>query len=242
MSMERLQKVIASRGYTSRRKAEELILAGKVYVNGKQVTELGVKVDNNAEIRIDNEYLQKEDKEYYVLNKPRGVISSVSDERGRKTVVDLIDTNARIYPIGRLDYDTTGIILLTNDGAFANKLMHPSFKIEKTYLAKLNKIFTLDDFYKLKKGIEIDNREVKINRLKIKSKDIEKNTSLVEISIFEGRNHIIKRIFLKLGYDVVKLKRLSYGFLSLGKLKSGEYRKLSKEEIKEFINANKKAT
>ena len=240
--MERLQKVIASRGYTSRRKAEELILAGKVYVNGKQVTELGVKVDNNAEIRIDNEYLQKEDKEYYVLNKPRGVISSVSDERGRKTVVDLIDTNARIYPIGRLDYDTTGIILLTNDGAFANKLMHPSFKIEKTYLAKLNKIFTLDDFYKLKKGIEIDNREVKINRLKIKSKDIEKNTSLVEISIFEGRNHIIKRIFLKLGYDVVKLKRLSYGFLSLGKLKSGEYRKLSKEEIKEFINANKKAT
>ena len=240
--MERLQKVIASRGYTSRRKAEELILAGKVYVNGKQVTELGVKVDNNAEIRIDNEYLQKEDKEYYVLNKPRGVISSVSDERGRKTVVDLIDTNARIYPIGRLDYDTTGIILLTNDGAFANKLMHPSFKIEKTYLAKLNKIFTLDDFYKLKKGIEIDNREVKINRLKIKSKDIEKNTSLVEISIFEGRNHIIKRIFLKLGYDVVKLKRLSYGFLSLGKLKSGEYRKLSKEEIKEFLNANKKAT
>lgn len=240
--MERLQKVIASRGYTSRRKAEELILAGKVYVNGKQVTELGVKVDNNAEIRIDNEYLQKEDKEYYVLNKPRGVISSVSDERGRKTVVDLIATNARIYPIGRLDYDTTGIILLTNDGAFANKLMHPSFKIEKTYLAKLNKIFTLDDFYKLKKGIEIDNREVKINRLKIKSKDIEKNTSLVEISIFEGRNHIIKRIFLKLGYDVVKLKRLSYGFLSLGKLKSGEYRKLSKEEIKEFINANKKAT
>lgn len=242
MSMERLQKVIASRGYTSRRKAEELILAGKVYVNGKQVTELGVKVDNNAEIKIDNEYLQKEDKEYYVLNKPRGIISSVSDERGRKTVVDLIATNARIYPIGRLDYDTTGIILLTNDGAFANKLMHPSFKIEKTYLAKLNKIFTLDDFYKLKKGIEIDNREVKINRLKIKSKDIEKNTSLVEISIFEGRNHIIKRIFLKLGYDVVKLKRLSYGFLSLGKLKSGEYRKLSKEEIKEFLNANKKAT
>lgn len=240
--MERLQKVIASRGYTSRRKAEELILAGKVYVNGKQVTELGVKVDNNAEIRIDNEYLQKEDKEYYVLNKPRGVISSASDERGRKTVVDLIATNARIYPIGRLDYDTTGIILLTNDGAFANKLMHPSFKIEKTYLVKLNKIFTLDDFYKLKKGIEIDNREVKINRLKIKSKDIEKNTSLVEISIFEGRNHIIKRIFLKLGYDVVKLKRLSYGFLSLGKLKSGEYRKLSKEEIKEFLNANKKAT
>ncbi len=240
--MERLQKVIASRGYTSRRKAEELILARKVYVNGKQVTELGVKVDNNAEIRIDNEYLQKEDKEYYVLNKPRGVISSVSDERGRKTVVDLIATNARIYPIGRLDYDTTGIILLTNDGAFANKLMHPSFKIEKTYLAKLNKIFTLDDFYKLKKGIEIDNREVKINRLKIKSKDIEKNTSLVEISIFEGRNHIIKRIFLKLGYDVVKLKRLSYGFLSLGKLKSGEYRKLSKEEIKEFLNTNKKAT
>ena len=240
--MERLQKVIASRGYTSRRKAEELILAGKVYVEGKQIKTLGTKVDPNAEIRIDNTYLQAEDKEYYILNKPRGVISSVRDDKGRKTVVDLIATNARIYPIGRLDYDTTGIILLTNDGNFANKLMHPSQKIEKTYLAKLNKVFTLDDFYKLKAGIEIDKRQVTVKKLKIRSKDEEKNTSLVEISILEGRNHIVKRIFLKLGYDVIKLKRLSYGFLTLGNLKSGEYRKLSKKEIQEFLNANKKAT
>ena len=128
--MERLQKVIAASGYTSRRKAEELIKTGHVMVNDKLVTELGTKVDNNDIISIDGNIINKDVKyEYYLLNKPRGVISSVTDNEGRRTVVDFIATNTRIYPIGRLDYNTTGLILLTNDGAFANHLMHPSFQI-----------------------------------------------------------------------------------------------------------------
>ena len=135
--MERLQKVIASSGVTSRRKAEELITAGKVKVNGEVVTELGTKVTDKDRIEVDNVLISKEVKEYYLLNKPRGVVTTTSDDKGRKTVVDLIPTNARIYPVGRLDYDTTGVLLLTNDGDFANILMHPASEVEKVYMAKL---------------------------------------------------------------------------------------------------------
>ena len=133
--MERLQKVIANSGYCSRRKAEELISKGKVYVNGEKITELGTKVNKTDAIEVEGKVLSlEEDKVVYLLNKPRGIISSVSDDKGRKTVVDLIDTKKRIYPIGRLDYDTTGIILLTNDGELANTLMHPNNKVEKNML------------------------------------------------------------------------------------------------------------
>ena len=161
--MERLQKVIANFGYTSRRKAEELIKKGKVMVNGQIVSELGTKVNESDIISIDGVVINKNVvHEYYLLNKPRSVVSSVSDEHGRITVTDLINTEARIYPIGRLDYDTTGLILLTNDGDFANTLMHPSYEIEKTYIAKINKILDKDDFTKLKNGININGRPVEI--------------------------------------------------------------------------------
>lgn len=147
--MERLQKVIASYGYASRRKAEDLIRHGKVLVNGKVITELGTKVETNDIISIDGVIINKDVKhEYYLLNKPRQVISSVTDKEGRITVTDLINTDARIYPVGRLDYDTTGLIILTNDGDFANMLMHPSYEVEKTYVAKLNKILDKDDINK----------------------------------------------------------------------------------------------
>ena len=232
--MERLQKVIASSGYASRRKAEELIKAGKVYVNDQKVTQLGTKVNPSDDIRIDGQHLTLEKKEYYLLNKPRGIISSAHDDKGRKTVVDLIETNARIYPIGRLDYDTTGLIILTNDGTLAQKLAHPSQKVEKTYIAKLDKILTTEDFYQLKKGVVIEGKKVIPTKLKIKSKDKQKQTSLIAISIVEGRNHIVKKIFNQLGYDVKKLKRESYDFLTLGNLKSGEYRELSLKEIKKL--------
>ena len=136
--MERLQKFIANSGYCSRRKAEELISKGQVYVNGEMVTELGTKVSGNETIVVEGVTLGKQTrKEYYLLNKPRGYICSVSDDKGRKVVTDLINTNERIYPVGRLDYDTTGVLLLTNDGDFANILMHPSNEVEKTYVAKL---------------------------------------------------------------------------------------------------------
>lgn len=238
--MERLQKVIASYGYASRRKAEDLIRHGKVLVNGKVITELGTKVEANDIISIDGVIINKDVKhEYYLLNKPRQVISSVEDKLGRITVRDLINTEARIYPVGRLDYDTTGLIILTNDGDFANMLMHPSYEIEKTYVAKINKILDKDDINKLKKGIVIDNRKVDIKRFKIRKKDVEKNTSIVELTIVEGRNHIVKKIFESMRIDVIKLSRVSYAFLTLDGLKSGEYRKLSIKEIKRLYALKK---
>ena len=162
--MERLQKVIANSGYTSRRKAEELISAGRVKVNGELVTELGYKVSLEDAIMIDDKSLQKSTKKvYYLLNKPRGVISSVSDDVGRKTVVDLIKCNERIYPVGRLDYDTTGLIILTNDGELANKLMHPKNNVVKTYIAKIEGLlFTAEDFNNPLSGLEAAEEAVPI--------------------------------------------------------------------------------
>lgn len=239
--MERLQKVIANYGYTSRRKAEDLIKKGKVMVNGNIIVELGTKVSDTDVISIDGIIINKDVKhEYYILNKPRSVISSVTDKEGRITVVDLINTDARIYPVGRLDYDTTGLIILTNDGDFANTLMHPSYEIEKTYVAKINRMLEKDDFAKIKKGLVIDNRKVDIKRFKVKKKDVEKNTMIVEVTVVEGRNHIIKKIFKELNADVLKLSRISYGFLDLDGLKSGEYRTLSIKEIKKLYSIAKK--
>ncbi len=238
--MERLQKVIANSGYCSRRKAEELISKGKVYVNGERVTELGTKVNKTDAIEVEGKVLSlEEDKVVYLLNKPRGIISSVSDDKGRKTVVDLIDTKKRIYPIGRLDYDTTGIILLTNDGELANTLMHPNNKVEKKYIAKLNKYFEISDLKKLEHGIKVDGVKCTPTRVKIKKNDKEKDYSIIEISIVEGRNHIIKRVFMELNYLVDKLTRIEYAFLNLDGLKSGEYRQLSIKEVKKLYEYKK---
>lgn len=235
--MERLQKVIANSGYTSRRKAEELIMAGKVRVNGEVIKELGVKVNVNDTIEVEGKTLNiNQKKVYYLLNKPRGVISSVSDDKNRKTVVDFIKTTERIYPIGRLDYDTTGLIILTNDGELANKLMHPSNNVEKTYIAKIEGILDKDAIDKLKRGVVVDGRKVKIVRFKVKKKDIVKETSLVEITIVEGRNHIVKNIFKELGFSVEKLTRVSMDFLTIDGLKSGEYRELSLKEVKKLYS------
>lgn len=237
--MERLQKVIANSGLTSRRKAEELILDGKVSVNGHVVTELGTKVDSNDAIVVNGKPLQVETKKvYYILNKPSGYICSLNDEKGRKVVTDLIDTSIRIYPVGRLDYDTTGLLFLTNDGDFANILMHPSNNVEKVYRAKLDKIMTTEDIYKLKNGVDIDGIKVVPNRVKIKKND-NKNTEVVEITIVEGRNHIVKRIFSELGYNVIKLKRERYAFLDVNDLRVGEYRSLTIKEIKKLKELKK---
>jgi len=235
--MERLQKVIANSGYTSRRKAEELILDGHVTVNGELVTTLGIKVSGNDVICVDGNTINKDMvKEYYLLNKPREVICSVSDDKGRKTVVDLIKTEARIYPVGRLDYDTTGLIILTNDGELANILMHPKHKILKTYIAKINGILNEEDFKKLRRGILIDDRKLLIDNIKVRKIDKTKNTSLVEVTIHEGRNHIVRKLFEKLRYDVLKLTRSKFAFLSDDGLKSGEYRELTLKEVKQLYS------
>lgn len=235
--MERLQKVIANSGYTSRRKAEELIAKGKVTVNDQVITELGFKVSGEDIITVEGNTLNKDvKKEYYLLNKPREVICSVSDDAGRKTVVDFIKTESRIYPVGRLDYDTTGLIILTNDGELANILMHPKNNIYKTYIAKIDGILTKENFDSIKKGILIDDRKLHVDRIKVKKVDKEKNTSLVEVTIHEGRNHIIRKLFEKLRCDVKKLHRSNLAFLTDEGLKSGEYRALTLKEVKKLYS------
>lgn len=237
VNMERLQKVIASSGIASRRKAEELINKGKVKVNGNIVTELGTKVSGNDTIEVDGTILKRDSvKEYYLLNKPRGVISSVSDDLSRPTVVDYIDTDARIYPVGRLDYDTTGLIILTNDGELTNILAHPRNKIPKTYIAKIEGLLNKDDIDRLRNGILIEGRKVVVENFKIRDKDFEKKTSLIELTIFEGRNHIVKKLFESLHHPVIRLSRIKIAFLNSENLKSGQYRKLSIKEVKKLYS------
>ena len=229
--MERLQKVIAASGLTSRRKAEELIKQGKVKVNGKVVNELGTKVNTSDEIIVDNKILEIESKEYYLLNKPRGVITSTSDDKGRKIVTDYINTSARIFPVGRLDYDTTGVLLLTNDGEFANILTHPKNNIEKVYLAKLEGIIKKEQIDELKNGVLLDNVLVKASRVKLRKVNKESNSCMVEITIHEGKNHQVKRMFESVGYRVDKLTRKRLDIFTTENLKSGEYRKLTPKEV-----------
>lgn len=229
--MERLQKYIAESGYTSRRKAEKLIKQGKVIVDGNVVTELGTKVSGKEEIIIDGNLLTKEEKEYYLLNKPRGVITTTNDDKKRKTVVDLINTNKRIYPIGRLDYDTTGVLLLTNDGEFSNILMHPNERIEKVYVAKIKGIIKGEEINKLKQGVVIDGRKTEKCKVKLRRVDTKNNTSYVSLIIHEGRNHQVKNMFKTIGFEVLKLKRERVGIFTLEGLNSGEYRKLTPKEI-----------
>ena len=232
--MERLQKIIALSGYASRRKAEELIKAGKVMVNGKVVRELGTKANFSDDILIDGKKIEREEKEYYIFNKPRGVITSTSDDKGRKVVTDYFETNKRLYPVGRLDYDTTGLLILTNDGELANLIMHPRNEIVKQYIAKLEGIIKGEEINKLKNGIVLDGTKCIPKRVKLREFDKKTNTSIVEIVICEGKNHEVKRLFESVSFNVLKLKRERIGFLTLGKLKSGEYRKLNPKEVKQL--------
>lgn len=241
--MERLQKIIANSGICSRRKAEELISAGKVKVDGKIITELGVKVSEKSTIEVDGNLISKEEKEYYLLNKPRGVLTTTSDDKNRKTVVDLIDTDKRIYPVGRLDYDTTGVLILTNDGDFANMIMHPKNEIDKIYIAKVKGIVNGEAVHKLENGIIIDNTLVKASKVKVRKIDNKTDHSLVEITIHEGKNHQVKKMFEAVGYLVDKLKRERVAFLTVDGLNSGEYRKLTNKEVSKLYvlaNENKK--
>lgn len=237
IEMERLQKVIANSGFCSRRKAEELISQGKVKVNNQIVTEQGTKVSNDDRIEINGTLLPlKEEKEYYLLYKPEKTISSVKDEKGRKTVTELIPSRGRIYPVGRLDYDTTGVLLLTNDGELTNILTHPKNKIEKFYRAKVTGVVTREEIMKIKKGIEIEGRKTIPTYVKVKKVNQETQTTIIYLGINEGRNHIVKKIMSALGHKVIELKRERVAFLTLDGLKKGDYRPLTIKEVKKLYS------
>ncbi|MDD6878892.1 MAG: pseudouridine synthase [bacterium] len=239
--MERIQKIIANSGIASRRKAEQLIIEGRVKVNGIVVSKLGTLAGKNDVIEVDNIKISNEEKVYFLLNKPRGIVTTASDEFNRKTVVDLISTDKRIYPVGRLDYDTTGLIILTNDGEFTNNIIHPRNNIDKTYIAKINGILNPHDIMQLKHGVFIDGYKTSSAKVKVRKIDNKANTSMIEITIHEGKNHQVKKMFEVLGYKVLKLKRESIAFLTLKGLNSGEYRKLTPKEVnKLYVLSQKK--
>ena len=225
----RLNKYIAESGLCSRRNAEKYILEGRVTINNKTVTDLSYKInEENDEVFVDGEKIKPKRHIYILLNKPKGVITSTKDEKNRKTVVDLVKTNEKIYPVGRLDYNTTGVLLLTNDGDFSNLLTHPKHKIRKTYIVQLNKPLVNEDENKLLKGVYINHRKgifIKINFPNIKKK------TLVEVTVVEGRNHFIKDMFSTLGYNVVELDRKYFGQFEAD-IPLGKYRVISNEEIK----------
>ncbi len=229
--MERLQKVIAASGYCSRRKAEELIQKGHVSVNGEVVREMGIKVNAKDQILVDGQLIGKERKEYYLLYKPRGVVTTVHDDKHRKTVVDLIDTKTRIYPVGRLDYDTTGLLLLTNDGILANGLMHPKNQVDKYYVAKVKGIPDGKSLKQLTYGVSVDGVRVRATRVKMKKVDKKNNTCMIFLTIHDGRNHQVKKMIEAIGSEVLKLKREQVSFLTLDGLTSGEYRSLTLKEV-----------
>ena len=238
--MERLQKAIANSGYCSRRKAENLILDKKVMVNGKIINELGYKVSSNDIITIEGKTLTQEKKQYILLYKPRGVVTTTSDEHDRKTVLDLVDSDVRLYPVGRLDYDTSGLLILTNDGELANLLMHPKSKVDKVYITKVKGLVGKEQILKLRNGVNIDGVKTSKSGARIVSYDKKTDTSIVELTIHEGKNHQVKKMMAAIGHEVIKLKRERLSFLTLKGLKSGEYRYLNIKEVKKLYNEAQK--
>ncbi len=233
--MERLQKVIAHAGIASRRKAEELIVDGKVKVNGKVVKELGIKVSDQDRVEVEGIPLEREEPVYLLLYKPTGVISAVKDDKGRKVVTDFFPyIKQRIYPIGRLDYDTSGILLLTNDGEFANILMHPRYEVEKSYIAKVKGIPSREKIKQLERGIQLEDGKTAPAQVKVMSIDKKKQTSIIELKIHEGRNRQVRRMLEAIGHQVVKLKREQFAFLNLNGLATGDSRELTPHEVKQL--------
>lgn len=231
----RLQKILAEAGLFSRRKAEESILAGRVTVNGETITRLGFKADPaNDSITCDGNPVKHQPKTYILLNKPAGVLSTCSDDRARKSVVDLIDNiGERLYPVGRLDFNTTGAIILTNDGGFAQKMMHPSSGVTKTYVAKVRGLVEGKTLKKMRSGITLEG--VKLRFHKVAAERATGSNSFLKIDLQEGKNLHIKKLCKALGHPVSKLSRVSYGPIKLTGLESGDYRHLSGNEIKSLL-------
>lgn len=237
--LERLQKVLAQAGIASRRKCEEYITSGRVEVNDKKVTELGVKVDPEKDvIKVDGRPIRQQKKLYLMMNKPKGVITSVNDPKGRKVVTDFLeDVGERVYPIGRLDYDTEGLLLLTNDGDFANLLMHPRHHVPRTYHATVKGTPHGSVLDKLRSGVKLDDGVTAPAEIEYHDVDEEKKESVISITIYEGRNRQVRRMFEAVNYPVERLRRVQYGPITLAGLTRGRYRHLSLEEVESLKQA-----
>ena len=240
--MERLQKVMAEAGVASRRKSEEYIVNGRVKVNGVVVTELGTKVSEDDYILVDEKPIRQERKVYILMNKPRNCVTTVSDDRNRPTVMDhLKNVSVRVYPVGRLDFDTTGALILTNDGKLTNLLTHPSNEVNKTYIATCKGIADDEDLEPLRQGVTIDDVKYSPANVEIAKINEEKQTSIIKITIHEGKNREVKKMMEFVGYDVLKLNRESFANLNTKGLYQGQYRRLTKEEVNALYDlVNKK--
>lgn len=228
----RINKFIAHAGVASRRKAEELIRQGLVTLNGQVVKELATTVKSGDQVEVEGVPIYNEEKVYYLLHKPKGVISSVSDDKGRKTVVDLLpQVKERIYPVGRLDWDTSGVLLLTNDGDFTDEMIHPRNEIDKVYVARIKGIANKDNLRPLTQGVLVDGKKTKPAVYEILKVDVAKERSVVQLTIHEGRNHQVKKMFEAIGMPVDKLSRTKFGNLDLTGLRPGEARRLNKKDI-----------
>ncbi|PKL01413.1 MAG: pseudouridine synthase [Tenericutes bacterium HGW-Tenericutes-1] len=237
--MERLQKVIAQAGIASRRAAEKMITDGLVSVDGEVVTQLGTLVDDFQSITVNGKLLSREEKVYFLLNKPEGYVSTTEDDKGRKTVLDLVVVPQRIFPIGRLDYDTTGVLLLTNDGDFMNAMIHPKFKVEKEYLVKVEGLLRKETSKQLCRGVNLGDFKSGPAKIFDVKYDDTKTNSFATIIITEGKYHQIKRMFEAVGHPVMKLRRHRFGTVTADGLPLGEYRRLKPHEIKQLWNLSR---
>ena len=231
--LTRINKYLSDCGIASRRKVEELILQGRVLVNNKTVRELSTKIDSEGDlVQVDGEIVSAKKHVYYLLNKPKGTITTTKDDKGRTTVVDLIRTDHNVYPIGRLDFNTTGVLLLTNDGNFSYLLSHPKHKVPREYEVKLDRELTEDDRKRLIAGITLERKKSRFESISSPQK---KNKVLLLVKCYEGRNHFVKRMFASLGYTVKSLNRCSYAGLTAD-IPVGAYRKLSLSEINKITS------
>ena len=231
----RLQKYLAQCGIASRRKCEEIIAEGRVRVNGHVITEMGTKVSPEDNVSVDGKPVREEAQKYYVMyHKPMFEMCTVSDPEGRATVMDRFrDFPARLFPVGRLDFDSEGLLLLTNDGELTNRLLHPSKEVKKTYLARVQGGVSIDAVRKLRAGVELDGKKTMPAEVRIIN-SLEKET-VVLVSIHEGRNRQVRRMFEDTGHTVLLLRRVQLGPLSLGELKRGKWRELTQEEIEKLL-------
>lgn len=233
--MERLQKALAAAGVASRRRCEEIIASGRVKVNGQVVTAMGIKVGPQDSLEVDGRLIERsEPLVYYLLNKPAGYVTTARDTHNRPMVVDLVPDSPRVYPVGRLDLDTEGLLLLTNDGDLTNKLLHPSARVEKVYRAVVTGTVQADALNRLAKGVELE--EGMTAPAKVRVAQTREHSTVLEIILHEGRKRQVKRMIMEVGHRVVYLERIRFASLSLAGLARGKFRRLKPEEIKDLKN------